>query len=191
MFYLQGCVKRQRCQGQLEISLQGAAERSWGHSFLGGWVGGTRRLCSPFLIKFFSRAGEDNGRRIKPTKKEIAGSNKFSHNGLKNKTLPKQVQPKVCARKPYGWWECVGEPVRGAECPLLPGRGAPHCQHHIPSQGSLGGAAVCAHTSVCACVRACMCVHACACSAEAAGEWVCIRVCRCAGGGVFLYSGAH
>lgn len=101
--------------------------------------------------------------------KKITGSNKFSHNGLKNKMLPKQVQLKVCVQKPYGQWECVGVLVRGAECPLLPGRHA----RHLPAsdwekveQGAWEGRpSVCMRVCACACVCMCMCVHVCACSA--------------------------
>lgn len=126
--------------------------------------------------------------------KKITGSNKFSHNGLKNKMLPKQVQLKVCVQNPYGQWECVGVLVRGAECPLLPGRNA----RHLPAsdwekaeQGAREG-----RWSVCMRVRACVCtcmrvhlrVHT---LLQAAGKRACTGVCRCVGGGVFLYSEAR
>lgn len=99
-------------------------------------------------------------------KKKITGSNKFPHNGLKNKMLLKQVQQKVCVQKPYGQWECVGVLVGGAGCPLLPAprSASPSSRLEEGRTRSWGGVSmhvhvhVCAHVYICACICACICV---------------------------------
>lgn len=105
--------------------------------------------------------------------------------------LPEQVQLKVCAQKPYGGWECVGGRLRGAECPLLPGREAPrlpasHGENREPGRGGSARAHVCA--CVCVCARVCMRVHR---RVRALRQVARTGVCRGAGGGALLYSEAH
>lgn len=110
-------------------------------------------------------------------KKPITGSNKFPHNGLKNKMLPKQVQPRACVQKPYGRWACVGVLVSGAECPLLPGATLGTSRHRA------GGGRNRQHGRAAEPLPA----PAPACACSAAGERACTGVCRCAGGAVSLF----
>lgn len=142
----------------------GSRKRLW-PLMPGGWGHGSS--VQPILNHSFQqswrRQGQEGGGEGEKcrAKKKITDSNKFSCNGLKNKTLPKQVQLEVCVQKPYGQWECVGVLVRGAERPALPG-----CRS-MASQGTrLGGASVggaCMAVHVCVHVSACVHVHVCAC----------------------------
>lgn len=130
-------------------------------------------------------------------KKKITGSNKFPHNGLKNKMLLKQVQQKVCVQKPYGQWECVGVLCRRCWVPTPPRTTLSITQQQTGRRQNteLGrGEYACACSRVCTRVHLCMylCVylrvHA---PLQEAREQACTGVCRCAVRGAFPYSEAH
>lgn len=102
------------------------------------------------------------------------GQGSIPHDGLRNKALPRQVQPQPVCRSHMGGGRAWAPGRARVPTPSFP----THPQHGLGEAGQGAG------RGVCVCPSVCVCVHACASVCAGTG------VCGCGGGGVFLCSEA-
>lgn len=109
---------------------------------------------SPFNAS--SRAVEGNDRREKAAKPRH-GQRSTPHDGLRNKALPRQVQPQAVSRSHMGRGRAWAPGRARVPTPSFP----THPQHGLGEAGQeLGGGSVCVHMCVCVCTRVHPCVQA-------------------------------